>query len=63
MLDKPQGRKPGDSSRRVRWALRRYGDLGDRAVHGDARVQAEFPDELGARCAVMWRWPRPRLQR
>src|SRR5258706_15806978 len=62
MLDKPQGRKPRDSARRVRWALRRYGDLVGRAVHGDACVQAGFPDELGGRCAVLWRGPRLRVQ-
>ena len=62
MLDKPQGRKPRHGPRRVRWALRRYGDLGRSVVHGDARVQAVVAVELGLRCSLRWRRPclRPR---
>ena len=48
--------------RRVRWALRRYGDLGGGVVHGDARVQAVVRVELGARRSVRCRWPCLRLQ-
>ena len=62
MLDKPQGRKPRHGPRRVRWALRRYGDLGGGVVHGDARVQLVVAVELGSRCLLRQRWPclRPR---
>jgi hypothetical protein len=63
MLDKPQGRKPRHGPRQVRWALRRYGDLGGGVARGEARVQAGFADELGLRRAARWRWPRLRLQR
>ena len=62
MLDKPQGRKPRHGPRRVRWALRRYGDLGGGVVHGDAHVQALVAFELGLRCSWRQGWPclRPR---
>lgn len=62
MLDKPQGRKPRHGPRRVRWALRRYGDLGGGVVHGDARVRPVVAVELGSRCLLQQRWPclRPR---
>lgn len=60
MLDKPQGRKPRHGPQRVRWALRRYGDLSGGVVRGDACVRTMGAVELGSRCLLRQRWPRLR---